>query len=98
VVGDKGGDRLEKLLADPGSRSAVEQIREGIRKGDSAEDTSAAPYCRGYGADAHLLVTAAVMALPALLAVLDHLARCWIVLAPRTLGRPQRHSIDDSVA
>jgi hypothetical protein len=53
---------------------------------------------RGYGADAHLLVTAVVMPLPALLAVLDHLARCWIVLAPRTLGRPQRHSVDDSVA
>jgi hypothetical protein len=59
---------------------------------------SAVSDCRGYGADAHLLVTAVVMALPALLAVLDHLARCWIVLAPRTLGRPQRHSVDDSVA
>jgi toxin FitB len=54
--------------------------------------------CRGYGADAHLLVTAVVMPLPALLAVLDHLARCWIVWAPRTLGRPQRHPVDDSVA
>jgi hypothetical protein len=75
VVEDKGGARLEELLAEPNRVRRVENIREGMREADSAHATT--PVMKRPGDSASFRISACPTLVDAKIAAWEGIPRSW---------------------